>query len=396
MSVGTADGEMYFHHDALGSVSALSDADGELLRRFDYEPFGTLRASTEAVPGAPSTDMMFGGEQYDSETGLYYLRARYYDPGLGRFTQTDPLAPSLTDPFVSAYAYANNQPTSLVDPSGLRAAAAAAARQAAGAQGTFASIATKVLDGEWDQITIDEFQSALSVVGMVPGIGDAVDVVNGIMYAARGKWSEAAWSLAAVVPVVGSAVAVRGVLKYGDEAIDAGRTLMRGGDEVFEAARGATRTADFASDVRRIGDNTFDNVIHNLPTTRTTGGRAGFWAERLKGDRGALDISEIRISRSRYPESARHIDDAHAAGHPTELTIDRGGAAARRAESMRGSPRQPGLDRDEYPPAMFAEGGEGSSVRGIDPSDNRGAGSSIGNQCRGLPDGSIVRIVIGC
>jgi hypothetical protein len=78
------------------------------------------------------------------------------------------------------------------------------------------------------------------------------------------------------------------------------------------------------------------------------------------------------------------------------VTIDRGGAAARRAESMRGNPRQPGLDRDEYPPAMFEEGGTGSSVRGIDPSDNRGSGSSMGHQCRGLPDGSIIRIVIGC
>lgn len=45
---------------------------------------------------------------------------------------------------------------------------------------------------------------------------------------------------------------------------------------------------------------------------------------------------------------------------------------------------------------MFEEGGTGSSVRGIDPGDNRGAGSSIGNQCRGLQDGSVVSVVIGC
>ncbi|WP_130511795.1 polymorphic toxin-type HINT domain-containing protein [Krasilnikovia cinnamomea] len=81
---------------------------------------------------------------------------------------------------------------------------------------------------------------------------------------------------------------------------------------------------------------------------------------------------EISVSRTKYPESAEHIEDAQAAGQPTELTIDRAGAAARRRASMRGNPRVSGKDRDEYPPAMFEEGGSGSSVRPIDPSDNRG------------------------
>jgi len=54
-----------------------------------------------------------------------------------------------------------------------------------------------------------------------------------------------------------------------------------------------------------------------------------------------------------------------------------------------------GLDRDEYPPAMFKEGGPGSSVRLINSSDNRGSGACIGAQCRGLPNGSKVDIEIG-
>ena len=52
------------------------------------------------------------------------------------------------------------------------------------------------------------------------------------------------------------------------------------------------------------------------------------------------------------------------------------------------------LQLDEYPPAMFREGGQGSSVRPVTPRDNRGAGACIGNQCRGLPDGTRVRIVV--
>ena len=54
-----------------------------------------------------------------------------------------------------------------------------------------------------------------------------------------------------------------------------------------------------------------------------------------------------------------------------------------------------GQDRDEYPPAMFEEGGSGASVKHINPSDNRGAGSSIGHQMSDVNDGDYVQIVVG-
>ena len=53
---------------------------------------------------------------------------------------------------------------------------------------------------------------------------------------------------------------------------------------------------------------------------------------------------------------------------------------------------QVGVARDEFPPAMFREGGQDSFVKHISPCDNRGAGACIGAQCRGLPDGARVRI----
>jgi hypothetical protein len=103
---------------------------------------------------------------------------------------------------------------------------------------------------------------------------------------------------------------------------------------------------------------------------------------------------EVKIPSSRYPESAGHIQDAQRAGHPTELTIDRGRASNRRAESLANHKKTAGMDRDEYPPAMFQEGGTGASVRPISPGDNRGAGACIGAQCRGLPNGSKVTIKV--
>jgi hypothetical protein len=103
---------------------------------------------------------------------------------------------------------------------------------------------------------------------------------------------------------------------------------------------------------------------------------------------------DITISRSRFPESAQHIDDAVAGGQPSVLTVDRAGAAARRKEALSGTSTRPGMDRDEFPPAMFEEGGRGSSVRHINPSDNRGAGACIGGQCRGVADGDQIRIIV--
>lgn len=103
---------------------------------------------------------------------------------------------------------------------------------------------------------------------------------------------------------------------------------------------------------------------------------------------------EITLSRGRYPESAKHIEDAQAAGHPSTLTIDRAGAAAQRRQSLAGTKVVPGMDRDEYPPAMFQEGGHGASVRPVTPGDNRGAGASLGAQCRGLPNGAKVEVKV--
>ena len=115
-------------------------------------------------------------------------------------------------------------------------------------------------------------------------------------------------------------------------------------------------------------------------------------ATAIDGDR---EPATVYIDRERFPESAAHIDDAQSGtsyrGHgntaypgqqPSELTIDRGGANQNRTESLRGLPTERGYDRDEYPPAVFKEGGEGASVRYINPSDNRGAGASMGNQMR--------------
>ncbi len=79
-------------------------------------------------------------------------------------------------------------------------------------------------------------------------------------------------------------------------------------------------------------------------------------------------------------------------GHPDTYTIDRTGASTMRTESLKDYPSRPGYDRDEWPPAVFKEGGQGASVRYISPSDNRGLGAFLGNQIAPYANGTRIRI----
>ncbi len=114
----TTAGRFYYHHDDLGSTAAITNAGGSVQWTYSYDPYGNERNSTKVDPTAPDNVEQFTGELLDPETGLYDLRARLYDPATGRFLQTDPIAQGATDPALSPYAYAANQPTVLTDPSG--------------------------------------------------------------------------------------------------------------------------------------------------------------------------------------------------------------------------------------------------------------------------------------
>lgn len=102
----------------------------------------------------------------------------------------------------------------------------------------------------------------------------------------------------------------------------------------------------------------------------------------------------VFISKSKHPESAKHVLDAQKAGAPKVLTVDRSGKNERRRQALAGTPTQQGKDRDEYPPAVTKEGGKNASVRHIAPSDNRGSGACLGAQCKDVPDGKKIRVLV--
>ncbi len=103
----------YIHTDALGSVVAKSDANGNVMESYDYEPYG-------AVVGGPVADGPgYTGHVSDSTTGLSYMQQRYMDPQLGVFLSTDPItADAKTGAKFNRYAYALNNPYKFIDPDG--------------------------------------------------------------------------------------------------------------------------------------------------------------------------------------------------------------------------------------------------------------------------------------
>jgi RHS repeat-associated protein len=111
--------------------------------------------------GSTANDWLFTGEQEDGETGLYFLRARYYDPETGRFLARDPLE------FNQRYAYAGNNPATMVDPSGLVPGPDPDAYYKATRRGTCAVLG-------WFRTSCDETNE--STLGAVDAAADRVEV----------------------------------------------------------------------------------------------------------------------------------------------------------------------------------------------------------------------------
>ena len=109
-------GKVYVYlYDGHGTVRALANENGKVTDTYTYDAFGNLISST----GSTANNYRYCGEQFDSTTGLYYLRARYMNPSVGRFISMDTYQGSNADPIsLHKYLYANSNPVMYSDPSG--------------------------------------------------------------------------------------------------------------------------------------------------------------------------------------------------------------------------------------------------------------------------------------
>lgn len=104
----------YLHLDHLGAPEAATDADGNVVWRADYSPYG--RARTESPGGAYQLNLRLPGQYEDRETGLHYNDHRYYHPDQGRYLSPDPLG---LRGGINPYGYVAGNPLRYVDPQGL-------------------------------------------------------------------------------------------------------------------------------------------------------------------------------------------------------------------------------------------------------------------------------------
>ena len=171
---------LIYHFNNIGSTEAVTNIDGEIVETFDYGPYGELLSENKC-----SIMFLYSGELgvATDSNGLYYMRARYYNPEIKRFINQDVMTGSITDtPTLNRYAYVNGNPISLNDPFGL-------------------SPFLNWLDG----ITGHDI---LDLLGMLPGIGFVFDGINAAWYAQEGDYYNAACSLVSALPGAGDALGV--------------------------------------------------------------------------------------------------------------------------------------------------------------------------------------------
>ncbi|WP_410514400.1 RHS repeat-associated core domain-containing protein [Paenibacillus sp. BR2-3] len=107
--------DYYYLYNGHGDVVQIIDTNGIVVNSYSYDAWGNITNQTEGI----SNSFKYAGEIYDEDTGLYYLRARYYDPSIGRFLNEDTYEGQITNPLsLNLYTYGHNNPLMFIDPSG--------------------------------------------------------------------------------------------------------------------------------------------------------------------------------------------------------------------------------------------------------------------------------------
>ena len=230
--------EYYYRKNLQGDVIAVYDDNGHMECRYDYDAWGRHRCRLEngTVIYDSATGAVSGYEEHigirnairyrsyywDSETGLYYLQSRYYDPEIGRFISPDDIEYLEPESIggLNLYAYCANDPVMNIDPSGHFVFSLFLLGLGVGALiGFGTSVITQGLSNGWDninwsQVGLDTLIGGISGAIGGSGIGLAGSIiagsimgvtgsVGGDLINSHGDWSKINWGKAAVMGIVG-------------------------------------------------------------------------------------------------------------------------------------------------------------------------------------------------
>jgi RHS repeat-associated protein len=156
----------FYEYDGGGSVRQLTNSTGQVTDKYEYDAFG----HSFTLSGPTPNNYLYRGEQFDSDLGWYYLRARYYNPQTGRFLSRDPEDGKSTDPkTLHKYLYAGGDPVNRIDPHGREELVEAAKEIAAH------SIETIHFSLEIRSCVLNEFQAIDDLLSSVSNENSSID-----------------------------------------------------------------------------------------------------------------------------------------------------------------------------------------------------------------------------
>ncbi|MBI2390153.1 MAG: VCBS repeat-containing protein [Deltaproteobacteria bacterium] len=286
----------WYHADQLGSTRLITDAQGQAVQRYDYAAYGAIVGAT----GATGNTRTFGGHELEVDSGLTFMRARFYDALLGRFVSADTLVPDVnnTQAF-DRYAFAYGNPIVNADPSGhvpVVAAAVTAISVGAATQFTGTLFVMSVIGAATTTVGYFANDPTLMSVGSVLlGAASGGAFGAGFLGAGAGSTSAAVWggSIAALTSPVSP---LSPGLKQAIGWAYAAQSIVHGYSRVDESIDEAARNAKLSeADLAKV-ESTRNARLDQLAKPENAALKAAY--DDVMSGRTELTVSQLRYGRA--------------------------------------------------------------------------------------------------